>query len=134
MVFRKNCVFSQSSAIHPSSTSLQETFEVIKVMKVYSHSYLLAIFCTTNSSPCKRRRGRKILKILGKKQIFFNNLYMKTIFTLLKFKVLPLKRNFKSRSFNPAFCYLLSKLRRGSTVVLDDWTEIYHSMWNHRRI
>ena len=44
---------------------LQETFEVIKVMRV-SHSYWLAIFVQPIAAQCWRSRGHKILKILRK--------------------------------------------------------------------
>ena len=40
---------------------------------VYSHSYRLAIYCTTNSSQVLRRRGRKIWKIFGKKHNFYEH-------------------------------------------------------------
>ena len=60
-------VFNQNP-LHPIYTSLQETLEVIKVMRVHSHSYWLAIFCATKQ--CWRSRGCKLLKILGKKTHF----------------------------------------------------------------
>ena len=49
-VFRKNCVFSQFTATPPSPTFLWETLKALNAMRVYSHSYWLVIFCTTNSS------------------------------------------------------------------------------------
>merc|ERR1712105_56655 len=49
-VFRKNCVISHFTATPPSSTSLYEAFKILNAMRVYSHSYWLVIFCTTNNS------------------------------------------------------------------------------------
>ena len=59
-VFRKKCVFF---TIHcnPSLAyiSLQEIFKALNSMRLYSHCYWLANFCTT-----------KIMKILGKHTTF----------------------------------------------------------------
>ena len=41
-MFRKNCVFFRIVCNpSPVNISLKETFEVIKVMRVYSHSHIL---------------------------------------------------------------------------------------------
>ena len=48
-VQEKMC-FSQFTATPPSPTSLSETLKALNAMRVYSHSYWLVIFCTTNSS------------------------------------------------------------------------------------
>ena len=72
-VFRRNCVFSQFTATPPSPSSLWETFKVLNAMRVYSHSYWLVIFCTTN---CRRGRGGKLSRIPGKKQYLINTLYL----------------------------------------------------------
>ena len=59
-VFRKNCAFSQFAATPP--------FKVLTAMRVYSHSYWLVIFCSTNSSRVLvSERGGKLSRILGKK-------------------------------------------------------------------
>ena len=49
-VLIKYCVFSQFTATPPSPTSLLETLKAFNAEQVYSHSYWLEIFCTTNSS------------------------------------------------------------------------------------
>ena len=41
--------FSQFTATPHSPTSLRENFKTLNAMRVYSHSYWLVIFCTTNS-------------------------------------------------------------------------------------
>ena len=45
-VFRKKCVFSQFTATPPSPSSLKETLKALNAMRIYSHSYWLAINCT----------------------------------------------------------------------------------------
>ena len=54
-VFRKNFVFSQFTTTNIALRDLQ----ALNAMRVYSHSYWLVIFCTTNSSQVlARRRGQ----------------------------------------------------------------------------
>ena len=70
-VFRKNCVFSHFMQTLPRLH--HETFKALNAMRVYSYSYWLVIFCTTNSC---RGRGGKLSRILRKKQYLMNTLYL----------------------------------------------------------
>ena len=75
-VFRKNCVFSQFTATPPSPTSLLDTFKALNAEQVYSHSYWLEIFCTTNSSRVLARERRQTFENSWKKtQYLMNTLY-----------------------------------------------------------
>ena len=62
-VFIRNCVFSQFTATHPLHVGEQFIW-------VYSHSYWLAIFCTTNSSPVLARERSQNIENSWKKTIF----------------------------------------------------------------
>ena len=57
--------FSQFTATPPSPTSLIETFKALNARRVYSHSYWLGFFCSTNSS-----------RDLEKTQYLMNTLYI----------------------------------------------------------
>ena len=64
--------FSQSTATHPSPTSLEDIFNGLHAMRVFSHSYWLEIFWTTISrAQCWRGRGDSIQNILEEKNTIF---------------------------------------------------------------
>ena len=71
-VFIKNCVFSQFTAIHPLHVREQLIWNKIWM---YSHSYWLAIFCTTNSSPVQAEERSQNIENSWKKQYLMNTLY-----------------------------------------------------------
>ena len=95
-VFRKNCVFSQLTA-----TSLSETFKALNEMRVYSHSFPLVIFCTTNSSRVvARERWQTFENSWKKTQYLMNTLYfsvhLQTIYLSILGQHLPLRKKFSA--------------------------------------
>ena len=68
-VFIKNCVFSQFTATHPLLEGEQLIWSEILV---YSHSYWLAIFFPTNSSPVLARERSQNIENSWKKNTTFN--------------------------------------------------------------
>ena len=72
-VFIKYCVFSQFTATPPSRL---HRFKALNAMQVYSHSYWLVIFCTTNSSRVlARERWQTYENSWKKTQYLMNTLY-----------------------------------------------------------
>ena len=55
------------------SPLLQDFFKVLSLKRVYSLSYWLALFCTSNSAQCWRGRGGNLLKVLGGGGTFFSS-------------------------------------------------------------
>ena len=88
--FRKKCVFfSQFTATPP--TSLQETFKALNKMRVYSHSYWLVIFCTTNSSRVLARESWQTFENSWKiTQYLMNTLYKIKYHTRSSIKIVVL--------------------------------------------
>ena len=69
-----NCVLSQFTATPPSPTPL--TFKARNAMRVYSNSYWMVIFCTTNNSRVQaRERWLNFENSLKKKLYLMNTLY-----------------------------------------------------------
>ena len=76
-MFRKNLVFSQFTTTPHSPLSLQGTFKALNALGVYSHSYWLVIFGTTNSSRVlARERWQTYENSWKKTQYLMNTLYM----------------------------------------------------------
>ena len=97
-VFRKNCgFFSQFAATPPSPTSLQETFKALNVMGVYSHSYWLVIFCTTNSNRVLARERWQTFENSWKNTKYLMN----TLYYLQLCKLID-----QSRVLNSLFAFL----------------------------
>merc|ERR1711946_52473 len=67
MGVQEKLCFSKFTATPPWPTSLKETFEALNAMRVYSHSYWLVIFCTTNSSRVLARERWQTFEIFWKK-------------------------------------------------------------------
>ena len=75
-VFIRYCVFSLSTATHPSPTSLQEISEALNTTQVYCNSHWLANFYRTNGSPVfTRERWQNNEHSWKKTQFFLNILY-----------------------------------------------------------
>ena len=82
-VFRKNCVCSQFTATPPSPASLccKRFSKLSNAMRVYSHSYWLVIFCTTNSSRVlARERWQTFENSWKKTQYILNTLYVINVY------------------------------------------------------
>ena len=78
-VQEKMC-FLQFTANPPSPTSLKETFKALSAMRVYSHSYWLVFFCTTNSSRMlASEMWQTIENSWEKTQYFKNTLYLQEV-------------------------------------------------------
>ena len=73
-VFRKKCIFSRFTATPPSPTCSKRPSKL--AMRVYSHSYWLVIFCTTNCSRVLARESWQTFANFKKKtQYLMNTLY-----------------------------------------------------------
>ena len=70
IVFQLFQIVSQFTATPPSPTSLKEAFKALNAMRVYSHSYWLVIFCTTNSSRVLARERWQTFENSWKNTIF----------------------------------------------------------------
>ena len=71
------------NSLQPLPRLHQETFKALNAMQVYSHSYWLVIFCTTNSSRVlARERWQTFENSWKKTQYLMNTLYVHIVIYL----------------------------------------------------
>ena len=113
---QKKLCFLQFSATPPSPTSLLKTFNA---MQVYSQSYWLVIFCTTNSSGVLARERWQTFKNSWEKNTIFNRFLPHILPLCLTTSLVPHACAALSRICVGAIDLSLYQIKRRHEKVLD---------------